>query len=85
VRGGGPRFLNQLVRLVAGLGQDAFALGLGVREFGLDFLGVGETFGDLLPARFQHGENRPVGKSPQHEENEGKTDRLREQNFPLDS
>ena len=84
-RGGNPRLLDQLVRLVAGLGQNRPAIGLGLGEFGFDLVGIDHGLGDFLPARFEHGGNAPVGKPPQHEENEGKTDRLREQDSPLDS
>ena len=79
------RLLDHLVRLVAGLGQDLLAVGLGLGELRLDFLRVGEALGDFFAARFEHGENRLVGKPPQDEKDDGKTDRLREQDLPLDS
>ena len=49
--GGLPRLVNQLVRLVAGVGQNFLAFGLGVRHVRLDFFRVGERLGDFLPAR----------------------------------
>ena len=61
-RGGGPRLLDQFVRLVIGLVKNGLTGGLGFRQFCLDFLRVLQPFRDALTAFFEHGQNRLVSK-----------------------
>ena len=61
-RGGGPRLLDQFVRLVIGPVKNGLTGGLGFRQLRLDFLRVLQPFRNALTAFFEHGQDWPVGK-----------------------
>ncbi|MEI9865608.1 MAG: hypothetical protein WDN00_13880 [Limisphaerales bacterium] len=51
--GSGACILDQLVRLLPGVGQNFLAGDFGGGEFSLDLVGVGDTFGDLPGGAFR--------------------------------
>ena len=68
-----------------GLGQNAFAFGLGFGKLRLNLVGVGDAIGNFLAARFQELEHRLVSKPPQHEEHDREVDELRNELRPLNA
>jgi hypothetical protein len=74
--GGGTGLLDGLGRLHAGLIQYFLRLGLGIGQFLLDLLGIGEALGDLLAPLFQDGENRLVGEPMQQKRHQAEADHL---------
>ncbi len=58
---------------------------LGFGELLLDLLRVREALGDLLPALFEHVEDRLVGKLLQQERDDAEADDLREEEPPVEA
>ena len=82
-RGGSARFFNQLGCLDVRLAQNFLALRCGPRQLGLDLVGVGQAFGNALPAFLQHLQDRLVGKALQEKSDDAEADDLRDEMGPV--
>ena len=84
---GGRRagFLDQLLALAVGLGQDAQALRLDPGQLRLDLLGVGQAAGNLLAPRLENPQDRLVGEQVQDRAHDAEADDLRAEMGPVDA
>ncbi len=83
--GAGPRFVDHFLRVGVGFGKNFLLPCLALRELLLDLLGVEQTFGDPLPALFEHSEDRLVGKLSQEQRHDDEADDLREEDFDIET
>ena len=81
--GCGASFLDELGRLGIGLRHHFLALGFGPGQFGLYFLGIGQTLGDLLTPLFQHLKDWSIGKPVKKNAHDAEADDLGEQVRPV--
>jgi hypothetical protein len=79
------RFIDHFLRLGVGFGQDLRMPLLRFRELLLDLLRVQQPLGDALPALFEHGQDRLVGKLTQDQRDNDEADDLREKNPDIES
>jgi len=82
---GGASFLNELVRLSGGLIENLLPGSLSLGQLRLDFVGVGNGFGNALLALLQHRQDRLVREPLEEEQDDREVDRLGRELEPVNS